>query len=334
MPESYTRGYIDGCFDLMHSGHFNAIRQAKQVCSYLIVGIHSDLEIEQNKSKPIMTQDERYALLSHIKWIDEIITDVPYTPTLSLIEKHNIDFVIHGDDMPVNKDGVCAYDEIIKAGKMKIIKRTEGVSTTDIIGKLLNTGEDHQIAQAHNKFITTSRRISEFSSRKTPTPDDTVVYVDGSFDLFNISHAAFLEEAKMKGTFLMVGIFDDPTVTNLVAKNPKFPIMSLHERVLNVLACKHVDEVLLGSPFEVNQEFLKILNVKKIIVQNASDRKSALAKSLGIYEEIPCIWPRLSAEFIVNRILENKGIYVKRNQNRSALEQDYYNDRDNTVVEL
>ena len=109
-----TRGYIDGCFDLMHSGHFNAIRQAKQVCDYLIVGIHSDEEIERNKARPVMKQEERYELLRHIKWIDEVITDVPYSPSVDLVLKHNIDFVIHGDDMPLNAEGKCAYDDIIK----------------------------------------------------------------------------------------------------------------------------------------------------------------------------------------------------------------------------
>merc|ERR1719253_640301 len=136
-PLAPARGYIDGCFDIMHSGHYNAIRQAKCICDTLVVGIHSDAEIEENKALPVMKQKERYALLEHIKWIDEILYDVPYSPEIATLEKARADFCIHGDDMPVNSQGVCAYDEMRLAGRLRIVKRTEGVSTTDMIGRLL-----------------------------------------------------------------------------------------------------------------------------------------------------------------------------------------------------
>eukprot|EP01017_Pseudomicrothorax_dubius_P015569 TRINITY_DN1789_c0_g1_i4.p1 TRINITY_DN1789_c0_g1~~TRINITY_DN1789_c0_g1_i4.p1 ORF type:complete len:129 (-),score=28.57 TRINITY_DN1789_c0_g1_i4:628-1014(-) len=44
-----VRIFMDGCFDLMHSGHFNAIRQAKQLGDVLVVGVISSKEIEINK---------------------------------------------------------------------------------------------------------------------------------------------------------------------------------------------------------------------------------------------------------------------------------------------
>ena len=44
-----VRAYIDGCFDVMHSGHYNAIRQAKTLCDVLVVGVHSDKEIKKHK---------------------------------------------------------------------------------------------------------------------------------------------------------------------------------------------------------------------------------------------------------------------------------------------
>lgn len=44
-----VRAWVDGCFDMMHFGHANALRQAKQLCDYLIVGVHSDKDIEINK---------------------------------------------------------------------------------------------------------------------------------------------------------------------------------------------------------------------------------------------------------------------------------------------
>ena len=46
-----VRGYIDGCFDVMHSGHFNAIRQAKALCDVLVVGVHTDAEILKHKGE-------------------------------------------------------------------------------------------------------------------------------------------------------------------------------------------------------------------------------------------------------------------------------------------
>ncbi|CAE8716793.1 unnamed protein product, partial [Polarella glacialis] len=132
-----VRGYIDGCFDIMHSGHYNAIRQARSICDVLVVGVHSDQEIAENKSMPVMKENERYALLDHIKWIDETIYDVPYSPEIATLERARADFCIHGDDMPVNAQGVCAYDGMRLAGRLRIVKRTEGVSTTDLIGRLL-----------------------------------------------------------------------------------------------------------------------------------------------------------------------------------------------------
>ena len=45
--------------------------------------------------------------------------------------------------------------------------------------------------------------------QKVHKRDDVVVYVDGLFDLFNVSHASLLAEAKKMGTFLVVGVYDD-----------------------------------------------------------------------------------------------------------------------------
>ncbi|KAF4737393.1 Ethanolamine-phosphate cytidylyltransferase, partial [Perkinsus olseni] len=138
-----VRGYIDGCFDIMHSGHYNAIRQAKAQCDVLVVGIHSDEVIAKSKAPPVMKQEERYELLKHIKWVDEILYDAPYDISLKTLEKARADFCVHGDDMPVDASGKGVYDELRDAGVLRIIKRTEGVSTTDLVGRLLLLTKDH-----------------------------------------------------------------------------------------------------------------------------------------------------------------------------------------------
>lgn len=58
-----VRVYMDGCFDLMHYGHANALRQAKALGDELVVGLVSDEEIVANKGPPVLSMDERYKYL-------------------------------------------------------------------------------------------------------------------------------------------------------------------------------------------------------------------------------------------------------------------------------
>lgn len=57
--KSKVRVYMDGCFDMMHYGHANALRQARALGDELVVGVVSDEEIKANKGPPVMSMDER-----------------------------------------------------------------------------------------------------------------------------------------------------------------------------------------------------------------------------------------------------------------------------------
>lgn len=80
------------------------------------------------------------------------------------------------------------------------------------------------------------------------------MYCDGAFDMFHIGHASTLEKAKALGSFLIVGVHDDETVNRV--KGANYPIATLHERVLCVCACKHVDEV--GICFAVCEHVVEV----------------------------------------------------------------------------
>ena len=134
-PTKPVRTYIDGCFDIMHSGHYNAIRQAKALTDILVVGVHSDAEILKHKGPPVMNNDERLATVRACKWVDEVVFDTPYDPSLQLLDDLQCDFCVHGDDASTTADGRDAYEQVKKAGRMKIVKRTEGISTTDLVGE-------------------------------------------------------------------------------------------------------------------------------------------------------------------------------------------------------
>lgn len=58
------RVYMDGCFDMMHYGHCNALRQARALGDQLVVGVVSDAEIIANKGPPVTPLHERFFALS------------------------------------------------------------------------------------------------------------------------------------------------------------------------------------------------------------------------------------------------------------------------------
>ncbi|KAK8729107.1 hypothetical protein OTU49_008629 [Cherax quadricarinatus] len=111
-----VRVWGDGCYDMVHFGHANALRQAKAMGDYLIVGVHTDEEISKHKGPPVFTQQERYKMVRAIKWVDEVIEGAPYVTTIETLDKYNCDFCVHGDDITMTADGVDTY-HIVKAAK-------------------------------------------------------------------------------------------------------------------------------------------------------------------------------------------------------------------------
>ncbi|KAL8442867.1 hypothetical protein Emag_006223 [Eimeria magna] len=132
------RIFVDGVFDLLHSGHFNALRQARQLGRSLVVGVNSDVETYAAKGCwPIYTQEERAEIVASCKWVDEVVVGTPYEVSTQLLDTLACEAAAHGDDWVVGADGRDAYAEPRKAGRMLIFKRTEGVSSTNITRRLL-----------------------------------------------------------------------------------------------------------------------------------------------------------------------------------------------------
>lgn len=55
-------------------------------------------EISKHKGPPVFTQDERYKIVRAIKWVDEIVEEVPYVTSLEILDKYNCDFCVHGGE--------------------------------------------------------------------------------------------------------------------------------------------------------------------------------------------------------------------------------------------
>ncbi|XP_068643836.1 ethanolamine-phosphate cytidylyltransferase-like [Aristolochia californica] len=350
------RVYMDGCFDLMHYGHANALRQAKALGDELVVGVVSDEEIIKNKGPPVLSMEERVTLVSGLKWVDEVITDAPYAITekfmRSLFNEHRIDYIIHGDDPCLLPDGTDAYALAKKAGRYKQIKRTEGVSSTDIVGRILAAMRDTKVnndchlasLQGHgthaedtgprgasvSHFLPTSRRIVQFSNGKGPGPNARVVYIDGAFDLFHVGHVEILKHAKQLGDFLLVGVHNDQTVSE--RRGAHHPIMHLHERSLGVLACRYVDEVIIGAPRGVTKDMITTFNIFLVVCGtvgesnlpiDGEDDPYSVPKSMGIFQTIES--PRsTTTTSVARRIIANLDKFKMRNKKKEESERKYY----------
>ena len=67
-------GFTCSTFDLLHAGHVMMLREAKEVCDYLIVALQTDPAIDRpEKNKPVQTLVERYIQLQAVKFVDEIV---------------------------------------------------------------------------------------------------------------------------------------------------------------------------------------------------------------------------------------------------------------------
>ncbi|MEL4024104.1 glycerol-3-phosphate cytidylyltransferase [Lysinibacillus endophyticus] len=115
-----------GTFDLLHYGHINLLKRAKNMGDYLIVGLSTD-EFNQRKGKACYFEyEKRKQLLESIRYVDFVIPETSWEQKQVDIEKYNIDIFVIGDDWEGK------FDYLNKYCKVKYLSRTPKISTTKI----------------------------------------------------------------------------------------------------------------------------------------------------------------------------------------------------------
>ncbi|KAF5869491.1 putative cholinephosphate cytidylyltransferase protein [Botrytis fragariae] len=140
-----VRVYADGVFDLFHLGHMRQLEQAKKAFPdvYLLVGVTGDAETHKRKGLTVLSGQERAETVRHCKWVDEVVENCPWIVTPEFLAEKRIDYVAH-DDLPYGADeGDDIYKPIKEQGKFLVTQRTEGVSTTGIITKIVRDYEKY-----------------------------------------------------------------------------------------------------------------------------------------------------------------------------------------------
>jgi len=94
-----TIGFTCGAFDLLHAGHVVMLKQAKENCDHLIVGLQTDPSIDrQEKNQPVQSVYERFVQLNAVKYVDEVIPYDTEQSLLDLLESTPIDVRFVGED--------------------------------------------------------------------------------------------------------------------------------------------------------------------------------------------------------------------------------------------
>jgi len=109
-------GFTASSFDLLHAGHVQMLREAKEQCDYLIVGLQIDPSKDRpEKNAPIQTVVERYTQLKAVSYIDEIIPYDTEQDLEDILTMYHIDVRIIGEeykDKTFTGRAICASREI------------------------------------------------------------------------------------------------------------------------------------------------------------------------------------------------------------------------------
>lgn len=115
-----------GTFDLLHHGHINILRRAKEMGDHLTVAISSDEFNAIKGKKAYYNYETRKMILEAIRYVDKVIPEHEWEQKIRDVKEHNIDVFVMGNDWEGKFDFLKDYCEVV------YLPRTEGISTTKI----------------------------------------------------------------------------------------------------------------------------------------------------------------------------------------------------------
>ncbi len=115
-----------GTFDLLHVGHINLLRRAREYGDYLVVVLSSDEFNAIKNKKAYYSYEDRKMILEAIKYVDEVLPEYTWEQKIDDVVNNQIDVFVMGNDWEGKFDFLQDYCEVV------YLPRTEGISTTKI----------------------------------------------------------------------------------------------------------------------------------------------------------------------------------------------------------
>ncbi len=132
-PRSGTLVFTNGCFDILHRGHAEYLRQARALGDALVVGLNADASVRRLKgpSRPVNPEDDRAYLLASLAAVDAVVLFEEDTPR-ELVRALLPDVLVKGGDYRAEE--VVGGEEVVAAGgRVVIAPLVPGRSTTEIL---------------------------------------------------------------------------------------------------------------------------------------------------------------------------------------------------------
>ena len=122
-----------GTFDMLHYGHINLLRRAKELGDYLVVVLSTDeFNWNSKQKKCYFTYEQRKMVLESIRYVDLVVPEENWEQKVSDVQNYMIDTFVMGSDWKGKFDFLKDYCEVV------YLPRTEGISTTQIKTDLNN----------------------------------------------------------------------------------------------------------------------------------------------------------------------------------------------------
>jgi glycerol-3-phosphate cytidylyltransferase len=121
-------GFTASCFDLFHAGHVLMLKEAKEQCDYLIVGLQTDPTLDRpEKNKPIQTVTERFIQVQACKYVDAIVPYATEKDLMDILTSYEIDVRIIGEEYEIKSFTGKELDIEVYYNR-----RRHGFSTTEL----------------------------------------------------------------------------------------------------------------------------------------------------------------------------------------------------------
>ena len=136
-----------GTYDLLHVGHVNLLRRARELGDYLIVVLSTD-EFNAIKHKTAYhSYEDRKTILEAIKYVDEVLPEYNWEQKISDVQDNDVDIFVMGDDWKGEFDFLKDYCEVV------YLPRTEGISTTKIKTDLGEKLKNFAVFSLFSRFL-------------------------------------------------------------------------------------------------------------------------------------------------------------------------------------